>query len=534
MALNIISNFAANVAQRNLVISDREATASLSKISAGKRVISAKDDAASLAIGSRLRAEIEAMKQANNNAGQAGSMLQIADGALDTIAEILIRMKTLAVQSSSGQFSTTERSVLDSEFQALSSEITRISNDTEFNGTQLIAGTSSNATTTTTVLANIGLSNVEFDTAIHPATGDVYAVTYTASTNLLTFVVGDTESTVTTGLGNATATLDASAVNALAGGEVLTVALSNGITVDVLDTFDTATDITLGAISDNLVAANADITAATVTFSAASGSSYSPSLVTDLLSISGAIDANSASYDSDTGVLRLAVIVGGTTANHLVVQGFGGASDIIALGGAAGASAGTITTTGTFAVTVGSITLGVVSISGVTASTTATEAGFIDLNIGQGVVTNTFTATGSDSVFTYKVGTGTQSYDDLSFTIAAASAAALGVLGTDQAGALEITTVDLANTASGLISLAIDTLNSQRAVIGAAQNRLTFAGNNLAIAIENAEAARSSLLDLDVASEMSVFTSKQILVQVGVSMLAQANQLPQNLLRLFQ
>ena len=73
-----------------------------------------------------------------------------------------------------------------------------------------------------------------------------------------------------------------------------------------------------------------------------------------------------------------------------------------------------------------------------------------------------------------------------------------------------------------------------RSDIGAAQNRLTFASSNLSSAIENAEAARSTLLDLDVAAEISTFTAKQILVQTGVSMLAQANQLPQNLLRLFQ
>jgi flagellin len=84
------------------------------------------------------------------------------------------------------------------------------------------------------------------------------------------------------------------------------------------------------------------------------------------------------------------------------------------------------------------------------------------------------------------------------------------------------------------VSAALDTLNTARAVVGAAQNRLEFASDNLATSIENTEAARSSLLDLDVAKEMTMFTSKQILVQSGVSMLAQANQMPQSLLKLFQ
>mgnify|MGYP006219981681 CR=1 FL=1 len=80
MPLNLISNFAANVAQRNLGMSDSSATSSLAKLSAGSRVLSAKDDAASLAVGSRLAAEVAGLKQAAVNAGQAVSMLQIADG----------------------------------------------------------------------------------------------------------------------------------------------------------------------------------------------------------------------------------------------------------------------------------------------------------------------------------------------------------------------------------------------------------------------------------------------------------------------
>ena len=107
MALNIISNFAANVAQRNLARTDVAVSSSLAKLSSGTRVVSARDDAASLAVGSRLRAEVASLKQATVNVGQAVSMLQIADGALATSGDILVRMKALAVQSSSGQFSAT-------------------------------------------------------------------------------------------------------------------------------------------------------------------------------------------------------------------------------------------------------------------------------------------------------------------------------------------------------------------------------------------------------------------------------------------
>src|SRR3546814_16748985 len=109
MALNAISNYAANVAHRNLQTSDAQATASLAKLSSGTRVVSARDDAASLAIGSRLNAEVAALRQASVNAGQAVSMLQIADGAMRKVQDILVRMKTLAVKAGSGQLSQPEQ-----------------------------------------------------------------------------------------------------------------------------------------------------------------------------------------------------------------------------------------------------------------------------------------------------------------------------------------------------------------------------------------------------------------------------------------
>jgi flagellin len=94
--------------------------------------------------------------------------------------------------------------------------------------------------------------------------------------------------------------------------------------------------------------------------------------------------------------------------------------------------------------------------------------------------------------------------------------------------------VENASAALELINNAIDTLNEFRSDVGAAQNRLDFASSNLNISVENAEAARSTLVDLDLAQEMTSFSSKQVLMQAGVAMLAQANQMPQNLLRLLQ
>ena len=101
MPLNIISNFAANVAHRNLTISDMAATNSLAKLSAGTRVLGAKDDAAAMAVGSRLAAEIAGLKTAAVNAGQAISMLQVADGASYTSQPRNIRTSRSAQASRS-------------------------------------------------------------------------------------------------------------------------------------------------------------------------------------------------------------------------------------------------------------------------------------------------------------------------------------------------------------------------------------------------------------------------------------------------
>ena len=144
--------------------------------------------------------------------------------------------------------------------------------------------------------------------------------------------------------------------------------------------------------------------------------------------------------------------------------------------------------------------------------------------------TSALTVSGSSTTdFDFKVGTGTVAAEDvISVSITGITVAQLGLTGQD------VTSTSQADLASAALSVAIDTLQTARATVGASQNRLEFASANISTAVENAEAARSNLMDLDVASEMVNFTSKQILVQAGISMLAQANQLPQNLLRLFQ
>lgn len=140
MGITFNTNLSALTGQRYIGIASNNASSSLAKLSSGSRVPQAKDDAAGLSIGSKLKAEVAALTQDANNAGQAVSLLQIADGALSTVGDVLQRMKSLAVQSSSGQLADADRSLLNQEFQSLMEEIDRVAATANFNGTNLLSG----------------------------------------------------------------------------------------------------------------------------------------------------------------------------------------------------------------------------------------------------------------------------------------------------------------------------------------------------------------------------------------------------------
>ena len=393
MPLNVVSNYAANVAHRNLQMNDSAASNSLAKLSVGKRVVTARDDAASLAIGQRLNAEVMGLKQAVVNSGQANSMLQIADGAMSTASDILTRMKVLAIQSSSGNLSEQERAFLDTEYQALISEVDRVADDTDFAGTKLLDGSIS-ITAAAGFAATNGVSSITAQGIAGGTASLGYSVSYATGSAGGTFTVTTFDGTVASG---------------------------------------TYT----GSVSEDAVTGTAGALARATTVTVDGGTTTSPGSFT--------ISLNTA---------------------------FGGA-----------------------------------------AAVTAASASYVGT---------------STLDLTFKLGTGTESEDSLSFSLSAINTSSLGLVGST------IDSETTANSALEAINSAIDTLNEFRSDVGAAQNRLDFASSNLNISVENAEAARSTLVDLDIAQEMSSFSSKQVLMQAGVAMLAQANQMPQNLLRLLQ
>jgi len=155
MALRINTNVASLNAQRSLTNSTNNLNKSLEKLSSGMRINRAADDAAGLALSESLKSDIRALDQASRNAADGISMVQMAEGSLDEVSGILVRMRELAEQAANETMGTTERGYINTEFTTLMSEIDRISDSTEFNGISLLdsnGGTSS-------ILVGVGITD---------------------------------------------------------------------------------------------------------------------------------------------------------------------------------------------------------------------------------------------------------------------------------------------------------------------------------------------------------------------------------------
>jgi flagellin len=140
MGFRIATNVPSLAAQRNLEVNNGQQQNVLGKLSSGSRIVRSADDAAGLAISEKLKANIRSTGQANRNANDGISMIQIAEGGLNEVSNILIRMRELGMQSASDTVTDREREFTDLEYQNLKQEIDRISQVTEFNGKKLLNG----------------------------------------------------------------------------------------------------------------------------------------------------------------------------------------------------------------------------------------------------------------------------------------------------------------------------------------------------------------------------------------------------------
>ena len=163
---------------------------SIQRLSSGLRINSAADDAASLAIRELMRADISALNQGVRNANDAISLIQTADGALGIIDEKLIRMKELAEQAATGTYDSTQRLMIESEYQAMASEITRIANATDFNGLHLLNGNLSGSTHNGNLLTSTGKLKVHFGSGNDSAEDYYYIQIGTATASALGLGIG--------------------------------------------------------------------------------------------------------------------------------------------------------------------------------------------------------------------------------------------------------------------------------------------------------------------------------------------------------
>lgn len=141
MGLRIGTNVAALNAQKNLYMTNINANRSMARLASGQRINQAADDAAGLAISENLKGQIRGMRQANRNANDGISLVQVAEGSLNEVSNMLIRFRELGVQAASDTIGDVERKFLDVEYQQLKSEVQRITESTKFNGYDLLNGT---------------------------------------------------------------------------------------------------------------------------------------------------------------------------------------------------------------------------------------------------------------------------------------------------------------------------------------------------------------------------------------------------------
>ena len=492
----INTNMASLNSQRNLNGSQGALGTSLQRLSSGLRINSAKDDAAGLAITERFTAQIRGLNQAVRNANDGISLAQTAEGGLSTSGDILQRMRELAVQSANGTNSASDRASLQQEVTQLKDELSRIANSTQFNGqnvldgslsaTQFQVGASANQT------INIGIASSKATDI-----GNFSLRSTAGTTASISGAVGQDTTSGPNRTAAQTLTIagngKTSSFAVAAGAQASTIATSvNGTTASTGVSATAATGVKVSSLS----------VAGTVTFSlngVAIGATVSNT--NDLSSVATAVNAQSAT----TGVTATFDKSGGLTLKNST-------GDDIKISDFTNSGSGTVSVQGLDVynndTAVGS------------AASLQTSGGGSDSTTVGGQI-----KFGSSSGYTI------QSTDNTSSLFAGSGQQASTLTAVDK---LDISTTAGANDALSTIDAALTTINNSRAALGAIQNRFASTVSNLSITSENLSAARSRIQDTDFAAETSALTRSQILQQAGTAMLAQANQVPNNVLSLLR
>ncbi|MGQ7274464.1 flagellin N-terminal helical domain-containing protein [Marinobacter sp. V034] len=488
MALGINTNVASLSAQNNLSKSQSLSDQALERLSSGLRINSAKDDAAGLAISSRFDTQVRGLGVAQRNANDGISLAQTAEGALGQAGDLLQRIRELSVQSANDTNSASDRKSLQAEVTQLQAELNRVADTTNFNGQTLLNGDFANAQFQVGANANQTI-NVSLSSARGTDIGN-----YTA----------DSEGTL---LRNATAANATAPTTNGVTGENLTISGNGASETVAIGAGASAADI---ATAVNAKTASTGVEAKAST-SATLSSIGDGTVSFDLIGDEGKSVSIAATVGGgDLGTLAAAINdASATTGVTAVVE-----NDTIKLENSTGSNVAIQNFTTDSADT--SVTVNVLDPDGTTVGSTT------DLD---GAANNTLI-------------TGAVEYSSSSaFSVSGASAEVISAAKGGQlqsVAAIDITTTEGANAAIDTIDAALSTINSQRADLGAIQNRFTSTIDAIATTSENLSAAQSRILDADFASETAKLAKSQVLQQAGISVLAQANARPQQVLSLLQ
>ncbi|PUU87115.1 flagellin [Halanaerobium sp.] len=558
--MRINTNVAALNSYNQLKNTQNNLSKSLSRLSSGKRINGASDDAAGLAISEKMNAQTRGLAMAQRNAQDGISMIQTAEGALKETHSILQRMRELANQSANGTNTEADRQSIQDEISQLKSEVNRIADTTEFNTQSLLKGDGTNNLESTnldlTTLTSTTQDGADAYSVEIKATADLQA-TLAAGENLSvdlngrSFTVnytngggtaGDSSvsgTTATVDLGGAANSVDDAAVTKSTAESLQTMIDANEDLAGSYKVTESGGTITIEALKDGEFAGSKGNISADTTTPA------NVTMQTNTADTSGTLEAYTP---GTTGTVTGQDIAAKSEVKEIDFSGIASAADAEKLTGTGmtinsqqiefydadqGAYEGDA-----LGIDISDVTDGATLVSAITTQATGKLDG---VSIAQGTAATDLEITSADAGadsevaienggtrenFTSVFQIGSNSNQTMDISIGDMSSQGLSIADID------VTTAEGAQEALDTLDSAISEVSDQRSQLGAVQNRLDHTINNLNTAEENLTAAESRISDVDMAKEMMNFTKSQILSQAGTAMMAQANQLPQGVLQL--
>ena len=508
----INTTISAVAAQNSLRTSGLGQTTAMERLSSGIRINSAKDDAAGLAITTRMTANIRGLAAAIRNANDGISLTQTAEGSLASIGDNLQRIRELAVQSANSSNNATDRAALHAEASQLVSEIDRIAANATFNGIKLLDGSyqdqnlqvgSGNEANDRIAISiasakssSLGVGGgSSYSTVVNSTTAGVGSTALlSGALSINGFVVGaaSTDGVSSTG-SDASGIAVAAAINAVSG--------QSGVTASVNKTEKAGTAVgntTTGATGYSAVLASGAVAINGVslgTIEAASSNIARGAQMTAAINAKSGQTGVIAEFSTSDGSVKLSASDG---RNIEIKIASAGTAITSAMTGLTHADGTTTSGTSVVSVTRSSIKLSSSNASGIT--------------IG-GITSAGLAAAGLSSTASYTAATAT---------------AGAGV------STVDLTTATGSQTALSTLDKAINTITDARAAMGAYQNRLNASIANLETSSMNLQASRSRILDTDYAKETTNLAKSQIIQQAATAMLAQANQSAQSVLSLLK